>query len=70
MQYKNFANLLSTKEPNAWDFLVHGFLGNHKDKKYEQDNAEKLSLRVSKSLKIHFLHSYLDFCPGILGRRE
>jgi hypothetical protein len=54
----------------AWDsfkFVVKGFQGNRRDQNYEQflnnflQTYQKLGCNVS--LKIHFLHSYLDFFP-------
>ena len=74
MQDKDFENLLSAKEKNAWysfKIVIHGFLGNHKDENYKQNIAELLknyhAMGVNMSLKIHFLHSHLDFFPENLG---
>ncbi|XP_068201934.1 uncharacterized protein [Palaemon carinicauda] len=61
-------------EKEAWCAfrdVVHGFLGNNKDPNYKQlvakliENFRKLGCRMS--LKIHFLHSHLDFFPENLG---
>lgn len=61
-------------EKEAWCAfrdVVRGFLGNHNDPNYKQlvakliENFKKLGCRVS--LKVHFLHSHLDFFPENLG---
>jgi len=63
-----FDKLLQDDEKAAWDsfkFVVKGFGGNRGAQKYEElvnnllQSYHKLCCNVS--LKIHFLHSYLDF---------
>lgn len=69
-----FDRALEPKERAAWKCfkkVVHGFLGNKKDDKYEElisqmlDSYHKMGCR--QSLKIHLLHSHLDFFPENLG---
>ena len=61
-------NAMSHTEKEAWCAsrdIVNGFLGNQKDPKYKQlvgkplESYRNLSCRMS--LKMHFLHSHLDF---------
>jgi len=63
-----FRSKLNKNELSAWlafDAVVHGFLGNYRDPNYVQlvENLlcayQKMGCRMS--LKIHFLHSHLDF---------
>jgi hypothetical protein len=68
-----FGKLLQSDEKAAWDsfkFVVKGFLGNR-----TVQNREKLvnnllqsyqKLGCNMSLKIHFLHSHLDFSQRIV----
>ena len=65
---------LNPIEPAAWNALksvVANFLGNHRHEQYADmvDNMlkayEQLGARIS--LKMHFLHSHLDFFPPNLG---
>lgn len=70
----DFEKMLNKKELDAWvSFVkvVKGFLGNKKE-----DNYKDLVLNLLKtfkamgcnmSLKIHFLHSHMDFFPENLG---
>ena len=62
--------LLQGDEKAAWDsfkLVVKGFLGNRRAKNYEEfvnnllQSYQKLGCNIS--LKIHFLHSRLDFFP-------
>lgn len=71
---QNFEENLSALELSAWrafTSVVEGFLGNNKAENYKElvrgllDSFEKLGCRMS--LKIHFLHSHLDFFPENLG---
>lgn len=69
-----FARLLSSNQRKAWmsfKDLVEGFLGNHKNDNYKGIVAKLLknyqSIGARMSLKIHFLHSHLDFFPDNLG---
>ena len=61
-------------ERNAWQafrMTVGGFLGNHRRDDYPMvvsnliESYEKLGCRMS--LKLHFLHSHLDFFRNNLG---
>jgi len=63
-----FDKALQGKEKAAWDsfkFVVKGFLGNRRAQNYEElvnnllQSYQKLACNMS--LKIHFLHSHLDF---------
>ena len=65
---------LSDLEKNAWQtfgMIVEEFLGNHRRDDYAMvvsnliDSYEKLGCRMS--LKLHFLHSHLDFFWDSLG---
>lgn len=69
-----FTKCLTLDEAAAWasfQSVVHNFLGNHKSPDYKQvidnllQNYHKIGARMS--LKIHFLHSHLDFFPQNLG---
>ena len=69
-----FDKLLQGKEKAVWDgfkFVVKGFLGNRRAQNYEDlvnnllQNYQKLGCNMS--LKIHFLHSHLDFFPENCG---
>ena len=68
---KDFEQLLTLKELRAWEAfksVCRGFLDNTQVPDY-QECIEKLSviwvydMRCQTSLKIHFLHSYLNFFP-------
>lgn len=74
MADRNFAKCLTPNEAAAWvsfQDVVHNFLGNHKSPDFKQkidsllQNYCKIGARMS--LKIHFLHSHLDFFPENLG---
>ena len=65
---------MEDKEKHAWnDFkeVVDKFLGNYKDTNYVEiveNMLEKFRiLGCNMSIKIHFLHSYLDYFPENLG---
>jgi len=67
---KFFDSLLQGDEKATWDsfkFVVSGFLGNRRAQNYEAfvnnllQSYQKLGCNMS--LKIHFLHSHLDFFP-------
>lgn len=69
-----FDNVLEGKETTAWKALkgvIHGFLGNRRDENHVQLVTVLLQkykqLRCNMSLKIHFLHSHLDFFPPSCG---
>ena len=62
------------KEKGSWTsfkLVVTGFLGNTKDPNYKTividmlDDFKKLG--CNKSIKVRFLHSYLDYFPANLG---
>jgi len=66
-----FDSLLQGDEKAAWDsfkFVVKGFLGNRRAQNCEElvNNLlqSRRKLGCNMSLKIHFLHSHLDFFPG------
>jgi len=74
MKDKHFDMLLQRNEKVAWDsfkFVVKGFLGNRRAQNYEElvnnllQSYQKLGCNMS--LKIHFLHAHLDFCPENCG---
>jgi len=69
-----FDALLQDDEKAAWNsfkFVVKGFLGNRRAQNYEElvnnllQSYQKLGCNIS--LKIHFLHSHLDFFPENCG---
>lgn len=69
-----FDSKLTNLELAAWSsfkLIVHGFLGNRKDGNYVSmvsdllNNYKNMGCRMS--LKIHFLHSHLDFFPENCG---
>lgn len=69
-----FDKSLQPIEKTAWKCFkncVSGFLGNHKDDKYQDIIAKMLTsyqkMGVRQSLKIHLFDSHLDFCPENLG---
>lgn len=71
---EEFKHFLSAEELEAWNafvWVVENFLGNHKSPEYKEGvqnllrSFQKLGCRMS--LKIHFLHSHLDFFPENLG---
>ena len=71
---ETFSSKLKPKEKKAWiafKNVVTDFLGNKKAKNYEKIIAELLTsyknLGCNMSLKIHFLHSHLEFFPENLG---
>jgi len=68
-----FDKLLQGDEKAVWDsfkFVVKGFLGNRRAQNYEElvnnllQSYQKLGCNMS--LKIHFLHSHLDFSQRIV----
>ena len=70
----NFKNSLTDEENEAWQaftWVCANFLGNHKSSGYEAgiqellDSYQKMGCRMS--LKMHFLHSHLNFFPENLG---
>jgi len=74
MQDKQFDEDLNETERNAWlsfKRICKDFLGNHKAANY-QDVVQDLltsykAMGCSRSLKIHFLESHLDFFLEDLG---
>jgi len=69
MKEEYFDKLLQGDEKAAWfsfTFVVKGFLGNRKAQNREElvnnllQSYQKLGYNIS--LKVHFLHSHLDFC--------
>ena len=70
----NFEELLTLNELGAWEAfksVCSGFLGNTRVPDYQacveklQKSYEDMGCRMS--LKIHFLHSHLNFLPQNLG---
>ena len=76
MKNENFKNVLNNNEKAAWEAfekVVKGFLGKKRAENYVQNNTNGLlekyyKLGCKMSLKINFLHSYLDFFPDNCGR--
>ena len=71
---ENFQKHLNTKELEAWNTLkmvAENFLGNHKAENYIEivENMIEAFRRLGSkmSLKLHFLHSHLEFFPDNLG---
>jgi hypothetical protein len=71
---KDFPSKLRPLELKAWESfvqVVQNFLGNHKAQNFDEliDDMLKSYKRMGcrMSLKIHFLHSHLDFFPPNLG---
>lgn len=71
---EEFNSTLSSAEFAAWDafkVLTRDFLGNHRADNYAQlvDNllVAYRQLGCNMTLKIHVLHSHLDFFPSNLG---
>ena len=67
---EHFAGLLTKKEHAAWESfraVALNFLGNHRAQNYRQIVDNMLTtyseMGCNMSLKIHFLHSHLDFFP-------
>jgi len=77
MQDKQFDEDLNETERNAWlsfKRICKDLLGNHKAANY-QDVVQDLltsyrAMVCNVSLKIHFLGSHLDFCPGKYRRSQ
>lgn len=74
MKDADFVKVMNPREKKAWlDFksLIENFLGNKKSEDYEQlvENFLKSfkDLGCRMSLKLHFLHSHLDYFPENLG---
>lgn len=71
---ENFVAILEYREKAAWKAfknVCENFLGNRRAENY-RDLVEHLlvtyrNLNCNMSLKIHFLHSHLDFFPSNLG---
>ena len=71
---ENFLKHLNTKELKAWNtfkLVAENFLGNHKAENYIEivENVIEAFRRLGSrmSLKLHFLHSHLEFFPDNLG---
>ena len=69
-----FNNLLQGDEKKAWDafcLVSANFLGNIRAESYKELNEDMLSLYhklgCNMSLKIHMLHSHLDFFSNNCG---
>ena len=70
-EFKNILNPLEFAAREAFVSIVQNFLGNHRVEHYVEvvDNMLKAYQRMGRrmSLKMHFLHSHLDFFPPNLG---
>jgi hypothetical protein len=71
---QGFSDVLNVKELAAWNgfkLVVSNFLGNHRAENYEQLIDDMLchyrNMGCRMSLKMHSLHSHLDFFPVNLG---
>lgn len=69
-----FLETMGDKEKEAWDSfknVVHKFLGNTKDPDYKTIVQRMLAAYEAQgcnmSLKVHFLHSHIDYFPENLG---
>ncbi|EDV19166.1 uncharacterized protein TRIADDRAFT_62396 [Trichoplax adhaerens] len=74
MEDDKFKEVLERNELQAWNSLksvCNNFLGNHRAKNYKELVNSRLStyhsLGCRMTLKVHFLHSHLDFFPPNLG---
>ncbi|CAJ0962494.1 unnamed protein product [Ranitomeya imitator] len=74
MRDPNFITSMNETEERAWNAfcnVVQNFLGNKKAENYEEIVEEQLmslrNLGCRMSIKIHYLHSHLDFFPENLG---
>lgn len=70
----HFTNVLNRRETDAWKAFKHvveGFLGNNRAENYvelvENMVTAFQNLGCRMSLKLHFLHSHLDFFPSNMG---
>ncbi|UYV65005.1 hypothetical protein LAZ67_3002781 [Cordylochernes scorpioides] len=71
---KNFLKTMNGIEEAAWSgfkAVVHGFLGNRRDDNYKEIVQNMLksyeALGINMSIKVHYLHSYLDKFPDNLS---
>ncbi|GFT14227.1 uncharacterized protein TNCV_4591041 [Trichonephila clavipes] len=74
MHDEKFEELLNPLEKEAWQAfknVTHSFLGNLKAENYRDIVHDLIAsyknVGCNMSLKIHFLHSHLDFFPETLG---
>lgn len=74
LKNETFDGHLSSVERDAWysfKAVVENFLGNNKSEDFKEIVSNLLRnyhrMGVNMSLKIHFLHSHLDFFPDNLG---
>lgn len=74
MQDEQFENTMTKREKEAWTAfkdVINKFLGNFKDPQYENivntmlDKFKQLGCNMS--IKVHFLHSHLNYFPENLG---
>jgi len=74
MKTTDFENVMTSDEREAWTSfkeVVNGFLGNNKAADYKAvvavmlKNFKKLGCNIS--VKLHYLHSHLDWFPDNLG---
>lgn len=74
MHDKEFAHKLNNVERRAWDSFIslcNNFLGNYRSDDYVVVVQEFLTayaeMGCNMSIKVHYLHSHLDFFPDNLG---
>lgn len=75
IQDKVFASKLNEVERRAWEgfkSICENFLGNNRSPNYVEVVHEFLNayekMECNMSIKIHFIHSHLDFFPENLGQ--
>jgi hypothetical protein len=75
MKDKDFEKTMNAREKEAWTAfrsVTENFLGNNKDPNYKNivetmlENFKKLGCNMS--VKVHFLHSHIEYFPENLGR--
>jgi hypothetical protein len=75
MKDKDFEKTKNAREKEAWTAfrsVTENFLGNNKDPNYKNtvetmfENFKKLGCNMS--VKVHFLHSHIEYFPENLGR--
>jgi hypothetical protein len=75
MKDKDFEKTMNAREKEAWTAfrsVTENFLGNNKDTNYKNivetmlENFKKLGCNMS--VKVHVLHSYIEYFPEKLGR--
>jgi len=73
MKDENFVTVMNDLEKKAWTCFVDvkNFLGNNKSPNYKKIVADMVKsfeeMKCNMSLKLHFLHSHVDYFPEVLG---